>query len=121
MKKVVLAFLLTQVFLNANSQGAAKAIFFELGGPGIASINFDTRFAKKEDGIGGRFGFGGISFNFFGDEEGVFLFPLGLNYLIGKDNKNYFELGAGIKLLQVPVPIATIQMMRTFLRTLLAT
>lgn len=96
MKKVVIAFLLFQVVLNANSQGAAKAIFFELGGPGLASINFDTRFAKKEDGIGARLGFSGLSFNFFGDRESVFLFPAGLNYLIGKDNKNYFELGAGI-------------------------
>jgi hypothetical protein len=70
----------------------AKSIYFELGGPGLASVNFDTRFGKKEDGIGGRIGIGGFSI----DGEGVVFLPIGVNYLLGKDNRNYFELGAGV-------------------------
>ncbi len=76
---------------------AAKSIFFEIGGPGLASVNFDTRFGPREDGLGGRVGFGGFSVNVFDDERDVLYFiPLGLNYLLGKDKKNYFEFGAGI-------------------------
>ena len=39
---------------------AAKSMYFELGGPGIASFNFDFRFGKRQDGLGGRVGFGGF-------------------------------------------------------------
>ncbi|HEX2608053.1 MAG TPA: hypothetical protein VHK91_11770 [Flavisolibacter sp.] len=84
---VALLFLSGSVF----SQQAGKAIFFELGGPGLASFNYDTRFSKKEDGIGGRIGFGGFSV----DGSGAIFIPAGLNYIIGKDGKHYFELGAG--------------------------
>jgi len=72
-----------------------------LEGPGLASFNFDTRFGKKEDGIGGRIGIGGFSIstnngNGGNDKEGVVFIPIGLNYLLGKDGKNYFELGGGV-------------------------
>ncbi|HVE61013.1 MAG TPA: hypothetical protein VNA26_04295, partial [Chitinophagaceae bacterium] len=82
------------------SQGA-KSMYVELGGPGLASINFDTRFNKTEKGIGGRIGIGGFSIktnDFGGGEErsGVVFLPIGVNYLLGKDSKNYFELGAGV-------------------------
>lgn len=70
----------------------AQSIYFELGGPGLASVNYDTRFGKKEDGIGGRVGIGGFSI----DGAGVVFVPLGVNYLLGKDNKNYFEIGGGV-------------------------
>lgn len=71
---------------------AAKSMYFELGGPGLASINFDSRFSARQDGLGGRIGFGGFSV----DGSGVVFIPVGLNYLIGKETKHYFELGAGI-------------------------
>jgi hypothetical protein len=83
---------------------AAKQINFELGGPGLASFNFDTRFANKEDGLGGRIGFGGFSLrSSFDNGSGgtstehttVIFIPIGLNYLLGKDGKNYFEIGGG--------------------------
>jgi hypothetical protein len=80
---------------------AAKDIDIELGGPGLASINFDTRFTKGEGGIGGRIGFGGFSFR-TDDGSGarehttVIFLPIGLNYLLGKDERNYFEIGAGV-------------------------
>lgn len=92
MKTIVLAILLVLGYQTAFSQGAAKAVYFELGGPGLASFNFDTRFSPKESGIGGRIGFGGFS---IGGSGAVFL-PVGVNYLFGKDGRNYFELGAGV-------------------------
>jgi len=84
-------FSLTQTAL-AQTQTAAKSVYFELGGPGLASINFDTRFGKTEAGIGGRIGVGGFSV----DGAGVVFIPVGINYLLGKDNKNYFEIGGGV-------------------------
>jgi len=91
------AFLIVLVSLIGNmaakaQQSGAKSVYFELGGPGLASFNFDTRFGHKQDGLGMRVGFGGFSL----DGSGVVFFPVGLNYLIGKDTKNYFEVGAGV-------------------------
>jgi hypothetical protein len=75
----------------------AKAMYFELGGPGIASLNYDMRFTKSEKGIGGRVGVGGFVLPSFGSERVTAIFiPIGLNYLLGKDERNYFELGGGV-------------------------
>ncbi|MET0395040.1 MAG: hypothetical protein ABW019_17980 [Chitinophagaceae bacterium] len=92
MKKTVIisiAFVLCAATAGAQ---AAKSLYAELGGPGLASFNFDTRFTNREDGIGGRIGFGGFS---IGGTGAIFV-PIGMNYLIGKDAKNYFEVGAGV-------------------------
>ncbi len=91
MKKIFCIAAFIVISVGAFAQQPAKAVYFELGGPGIASFNFDTRFSKKEDGLGGRIGFGGFSI----DKAGAIFIPAGLTYLIGKDGKNYFELGAG--------------------------
>ena len=99
MKKILLlSTLALGISFAAESQTAAKSVYAELGGPGVLSFNFDTRFSKREDGIGGRIGIGGFSFrDWFDDGRTTVIFvPLGLNYLLGKDKKNYFELGAGI-------------------------
>lgn len=88
-------FFLTALFFAGEvgvKAQAAKSIHFELGGPGLASFNFDTRFGPKEDGIGGRLGIGGFGI----DGESMIFVPVGLNYLLGKDNKNYFEMGGGV-------------------------
>ena len=79
------------LFPSISAQTAAKSVFVELGGPGIASFNFDTRFSKSEKGLGGRIGIGGWKV----EDEGFLTVPVGINYLLGKDNKNYFEIGAG--------------------------
>ena len=85
MKKFLLLFaLVTGVHQISGAQ--AKSVYFELGGPGLASFNIDSRFTKGEAGIGGRIGIGGVSV----DGDGVVFIPLGLNYILGKDNKNYF-------------------------------
>ena len=98
MKKIIVLLLLCASFNFGNvtyAQTAAKAAYAEIGGPGLASANFDIRFAKREDGFGGRVGIGGFSIGNSGDRVGIVTVPVGLNYLIGKDHKNYFEIGAG--------------------------
>ncbi len=92
MKKVLFFIAFACVSATVFAQQAAKAVYFELGGPGLASFNFDTRFSKKEDGFGARIGFGGFSL----DQSGAVFVPVGLNYILGKDGRNYFELGAGV-------------------------
>ena len=92
---LVLTFLMSVFFVSTSrAQGAQvpnNTIFAELGGPGLVSFNFDKRFSNRPDGFGGRIGLGGFSI-----EDVSFLsIPIGLNYLLGKDGKNYFELGAG--------------------------
>lgn len=104
MKKAVLASaalftLLTataQYKNNDNAGGPAKAVFFELGGPGLASLNYDMRFTKSESGIGGRIGVGGFSIGTGTERATVVFIPVGINYLLGKDGKNYFEVGGGV-------------------------
>ena len=101
MKKILLVTIVLMGFASlAHSQyekeqvptQGAKSMYFELGGPGLASFNFDFRFGKRQDGLGGRVGVGG----FYVDGTGAAYFPVGLNYLLGKDGKNYFEIGIGV-------------------------
>jgi hypothetical protein len=97
MKKLFFLIIISGTFAaTAHAQQAAKAVFFEIGGPGVASLNYDMRFTKSEAGIGGRIGFGGFSIGSGGDRTSVIFIPLGVNYIMGKDNRNYFEVGAGV-------------------------
>jgi hypothetical protein len=98
MKTLTLAFLLvfTSHIVPAQNLKASKNVYGEILGPGILSVNYDTRFTKKNNGLGMRIGFGYVP-NF--DESGLsgagaYSIPAGLNYLIGK-RKNFLELGAG--------------------------
>lgn len=93
MKKIILTLSFALIGFVAVQ---AQSMYFELGGPGLASINFDTRFAKSDDGFGGRVGVGGFSVGTSGDRVGVVFIPIGVNYLLGRDGKNYFELGGGL-------------------------
>ena len=88
------AFLVLAIALGLTQivSAQAKSAYFELGGPGLASVNFDSRFTKSEAGIGGRIGIGGFSI----DDASIIFVPIGINYLLGKDNKNYFEVGGGV-------------------------
>ena len=89
MKKLIVLFVMALCLANmARSQAA---MYFELGGPGLASFNIDTRFTGRSDGIGGRIGVGGFSIN----DEGAIFVPVGINYLIGKETKHFFEVGVG--------------------------
>jgi hypothetical protein len=89
MKKLVILFIFALAL--ANKAKSQTAVYFELGGPGIASFNVDTRFTGRNDGLGGRVGIGGFSVN----DEGALFVPMGLNYLFGKNTKHFFEVGAG--------------------------
>lgn len=89
MKKLLVAIF---GFIVLSTTSFAQSVYAELGGPGLASLNFDTRFSKTNGGFGGRIGVGGFSI----DGSGLIFLPVGLNYLIGKDNLNYFEIGAGV-------------------------
>jgi hypothetical protein len=93
MKKTLLLFIATMVmgYYTSSAQSSAKVVYAELGGPGLLSINYDMRFAKKVDGFGFRAGFGGWSIK----ESKLILVPLGLNYITSKNDRDYFEVGAG--------------------------
>ena len=70
----------------------------EVLGPGsLFSFNFDSRFAKKENGIGFRLGLGGSPLGLLGEScnSGVQIsLPAGVNYLIGQ-RCHFLELGGG--------------------------
>lgn len=85
---------------NAQTNLSMRASQYQLeilGPAGLASINFDSRFPKKESGLGFRIGLGFSPLGAFGKScnSGTQIsLPAGFNYLIGK-NTHYFELGAG--------------------------
>jgi hypothetical protein len=75
----------------------AQNIFVELGGQGLLfTANYDSRFSKRRDGLGGRAGIGYISTG--GDNASTMTMPLSLNYLLGK-GRQFFEIGLGATLL----------------------
>ena len=73
----------------------AQNVFVELGGQGLLfTANYDSRFSKRRDGLGGRAGIGYISIG--GDNASTV--PLSLNYLLGK-GRQFFEIDLGATLL----------------------
>ncbi len=73
----------------------AKSGFIEYGGNGlIASINYDARFLKTQDGFGYRIGLGAVLTDVFRARAGLTI-PIGLNYLAGKKS-HFFESGLGL-------------------------
>lgn len=70
-----------------------KALYAEVGGPGLAiSLNYDARFTGERKGLGFRAGAG-----YFSDSYGntIFSIPLQINYLLTRDENNFIELGGG--------------------------
>ena len=93
MKRIAFIILIILVSTNLlNAQKKSNVMFFEIGGPGLASFNYDRRFTNSDDGFGARIGVGGIG-STNSESIGVITFPIGLNYLATGDHKNYFELG----------------------------
>lgn len=100
MKKLLTLGFLAVCALASQAQGvetkmgtsaSASQLYFEAGGSAVIySLNFDSRFGKKENGLGFRVGAGGAS----SDGTGYLAIPLQLNYLLGENGK-YLELGAG--------------------------
>jgi hypothetical protein len=104
MKKIIAILF---VFIGADTVLSAQrssSVFVELGGPGLASINYDSRFGNKEDGFGGRVGIGAFGLRSVptanqgqsNTHATVIYIPVGVNYIMGNDDRNYFELGAGV-------------------------
>ncbi len=73
-----------------------QVVFFELGGPGLVSFNYDRRFNKQTDGWGFRGGLGYIN----SSDYNVVSVPVGINYLGGRRGR-YFELGLNQSLIFV--------------------
>lgn len=68
-----------------------QAVFFEiLGTGGLYSVNYDTRFNRRPDGLGMKVGLSYTQVT----EASLFTVPVQLNYLLGKSEK-YFEIGLG--------------------------
>lgn len=80
---------------SAQNEKRAQNVFVELGGQGLLfTANYDSRFSKRMDGLGGRVGIGYISIG--GDNATTV--PLSLNYLLGT-GRHFFEMGLGATLL----------------------
>lgn len=80
---------------SAQNEKRAQNVFVELGGQGLLfTANYDSRFSKRMDGLGGRVGIGYISIG--GDNATTV--PLSLNYLLGT-GRHFFEMGLGAILL----------------------
>ena len=93
MRFCIILLVLFGLFQKSVAQtGMRQAIFMEMKGAGVnLTLNYDTRFSKKVNGIGGRIGFG-----YFGDRfQNAINIPLEINYLAGKRN-HFLEIGTGM-------------------------
>ncbi|HEV8079237.1 MAG TPA: hypothetical protein VGP43_00890 [Chitinophagaceae bacterium] len=102
---VILIFLVYQQSYSQQKYSLhASQWQLEIFGPGsLFSLNYDARFAKKEKGLGFRFGIGGSPLGIFGEScnrGSLISLPVGLNYLIGK-NRHYAEFGGGYSLILI--------------------
>jgi hypothetical protein len=88
---IMAGFYSTAQMTTNMSHGSAKTVYLEVGGPGLISVNYDMRLSGKQDGFGFRAGFGGWSLK----NSRLILVPLGVNYITSKNNRDYFEAGAG--------------------------
>ena len=99
MKFIKIIIVLAFSAINCYSQTRNKSVFVELGGQSnFLSINFESRFKKRQlNGLGFRLGYG-LSFNKSKDGDVIFILlnniPISINYLIGKKT-NFIELGLG--------------------------
>ena len=76
----------------SDEGGRAQNVFVEVGGQGLLfTANYDSRFSKGRNGLGGRVGIGYIS----GGDANATTVPVSLNYLLGNGGKHFFEVGLG--------------------------
>ncbi len=84
---------------ESNHQASAKVVYGEVlsvSGPTVFTANFDIRF-KEQKGFGAHAGFGLLG---SGGGGSILIFPLGINYLVGKA-PHYFEGGLGTTLITI--------------------
>lgn len=87
-------FSITSLHAQVAERTKSQGVFVEVLGNGlIYSLNYDSRFSQRFDGLGGRAGIGYIAM------EGTRLttIPVLLNYLLGNE-KHFFEIGIGTTL-----------------------
>jgi len=96
--------LLTSTAFHANAQTEIKSsarsqsVFLEVLSNGFGlSVNYDARFARKEDGFGFRVGVGVVPAVDYGlgSLPGFITIPVGVNYLTGQ-SADHLELGLGV-------------------------
>jgi len=97
----LLAFSSTLISVQAKAQrlpskfpeaSPRQNVYVELGGNGVAfNAMYESRFHKAADGAGLKVGLGGFTSSY----EKVFTLPVGVNWLLTKDNKHFFEMGFG--------------------------
>lgn len=90
--KSIFAALCSLLTISTFAQKSSPAIFCEVGGAGLASINFDTRFSGNK-GFGVRVGISAGLATISG--VGVVIMPLELNYITSKNQNSFLELGLG--------------------------
>ena len=100
MKKLLVSVCLCILAVTAfcqqrNREKVVYGEFVYLSGLGVITANFDSRFAKKQDGLGYHLGAGILS----GGSTTVFIIPVGLNFLKGKKAPHYFEGGLGVNII----------------------
>lgn len=94
MKKIFVLYCISLSLTQLNAQKAGKSIFVGVGGPAAwgVSVDYDTRFSKKNDGFGMKIGAGMVlNWGNYG-----YVVPLELNYLfpISKE-RSFLEMGLG--------------------------
>jgi hypothetical protein len=106
MKYLFTSILMLFVLFGANAQDIeskvpTKAVYVELGGPGMFySFNYDFRFDKtKVEGWGMRVGLGG----YFTSDELFISAPIMVNRLFGK-GIHFFEIGLGATVFAYNIP-----------------
>jgi hypothetical protein len=101
---VFISILLTSESTFSQSSGTSHAfqLQLEILGPGASSsFNLDSRFGKKDNGIGFRAGIGITPLGWLKDacnSGSLNSFPLGINYLIGKGEHLFEVAGGGVLL-----------------------
>ncbi len=96
MKTILLISLFFASLRVLKAQSINKVSYLEIGGPGLLSANFDTRFRHQPNGLGLRIGFGYATDVF---SSGLSI-PAGLNYLVGK-NRHFFEVEGGVSFIHL--------------------
>jgi hypothetical protein len=100
---VILSFLISRnIFCQSHGTSHAFQLQLEFLGPGVSSsFNIDSRFTRRDNGIGFRVGIGITPLGWLKDpcnSGSLNSFPLGINYLVGK-GEHLFEAAAGAVLL----------------------
>lgn len=102
MKKILIITIIALIISNAIHSQGNKSVFFELGGNGLGfSANFDSRFAKAENGFGYRVGIGffpavdeGSADVLIPSTPAMLTIPVGINYVTGT-GRHHLEAGIG--------------------------